>query len=106
MYQNFEGLERGEDIKNFKFFWVFPNALGVLNQKNLFPTLIYQFEHIGTPYCRWIEIWVGTETPPFEPILTIVVSKKSSLRKICTYYGHVQAAPSASTSNREGAIGI
>ena len=50
MYQNFEGLERGEDIKNFKFFWVFPNPLGVLNQKNLFPTLIYQFEHIGTPY--------------------------------------------------------
>jgi hypothetical protein len=48
MYQNFEGLERGEDIKKFKFFWVFPNPLGVLNQKNLFPTLIYQFEHIGT----------------------------------------------------------
>ena len=54
MYQNFEGLERGEDIKIFKFFWVFPNPLGVLNQKNLFPTLIYQFEHLlhwsGTPY--------------------------------------------------------
>ena len=50
MYQNFEGLERGEDIKIFKYFWVFPNPLGVLNQKNLFPTLIYQFEHIGTPY--------------------------------------------------------
>ena len=54
MYQNFEGLEQGEDIKNFKFFWVFPNPLGVLNQKNLFPTLIYQFEHLlhwsGTPY--------------------------------------------------------
>ena len=49
MYQTFEGLERGEDIKIFKFFWVFPNPLGVLNQKNLFPTLIYQFEHIGTP---------------------------------------------------------
>ena len=53
MYQNFEGLERGEDIKNFKFFWVFPNPLGVLNQKDLFPTLIYQFEHLlhwsGTP---------------------------------------------------------
>ena len=46
MYQNFEGLEQGEDIKNFKFFWGFPNPLGVLNQKNLFPTLIYQFEHI------------------------------------------------------------
>ena len=54
MYQNFEGLERGEDIKVFKFFWVFPNPLGVLNQKNLFPTLIYQFEHLlqwsETPY--------------------------------------------------------
>ena len=53
MYQNFEGLERGEDIKIFKFFGVFPNPLGVLNQKNLFPTLIYQFEHLlhwsGTP---------------------------------------------------------
>ena len=46
MYQNFEGLERGEDIKNFKFFGVFPNPLGVLNQKNLFPTSIYQFEHL------------------------------------------------------------
>ena len=55
MYQNFEGLEPGEDIKNFNFFWVSPNPLGVLNQKNLFSTLIYQFEHLlhwsGTPYC-------------------------------------------------------
>jgi hypothetical protein len=53
MYQNFEGLERGEDIKIFKKFWVFPNPLGVLNQKNLLSTLIYQFEHLlhwsGTP---------------------------------------------------------
>ena len=53
MYQNFEGLEQDEDIKNFKNFWVFPNPLGVLNQKNLFSTLIYQFEHLlhwsGTP---------------------------------------------------------
>ena len=48
MYQNFEGLEPGEDIKNFKFFWVSPNPLGVLNQKNLFSTLIYHFEHFGT----------------------------------------------------------
>ena len=50
MYQNFEGLEWGEDIKNFNFLGVFPNPLGVLNQKKLFPTLIYQFEHIGTPF--------------------------------------------------------
>ena len=54
MYQNFEGLEQGEDIKIFNFFGVFPNPLGVLNQKNLFLTLIYQFEHLlhwsGTPY--------------------------------------------------------
>ena len=54
MYQNFEGLERGEDIKNFQFWGAFPNPLCVLNQKNLFPTLIYQFEHLlhwsGTPY--------------------------------------------------------
>ena len=49
MYQNFEGLEPGEDIKNFKKFWVFPNSLGVLNQKNLMSMLIYQFEHFGTP---------------------------------------------------------
>ena len=49
MYQNFEGLERGEDIKIFKFFGVFPNPLGVLNQKKLVSTLIYQFEHFGTP---------------------------------------------------------
>ena len=51
MYQNFEGLERGEDIKIFKFFGVFPIPFGVLNQKNLFPTSIYQFEHFGTHYC-------------------------------------------------------
>ena len=49
MFQNFEGLEWGEDIKIFKILGVFPNPLGVLNQKNLFPTLIYQFEHFGTP---------------------------------------------------------
>ena len=49
MYQNFEVLEPGEDIKNFKFFWVSPNPLGVLNQKNLLSTLIYQFEYFGTP---------------------------------------------------------
>ena len=48
MYQNFKGLEPGEDIKNLKKFWVFPNPLGVLNQKNLLPTSIYKFEHFGT----------------------------------------------------------
>ena len=64
MYQNFEGLERGEDIKKFKFFWVFPIPFGVLNQKNLFPTSIYQFEHFGTHYCGvWYfqdqrEVWL------------------------------------------------
>ena len=50
MYQHFEGLEEGEDIKNLKKIWVFPNPFGVLNQKNLFPTSIYQFEHFGTHY--------------------------------------------------------
>ena len=54
MYQNFEGLERIEDIKKISFFFVFPHALGKLNQKTLWPTLIYQFEHLyqwfGTPY--------------------------------------------------------
>jgi len=53
MYQNFEGLEPGEDIKNFIFWGVSPNPLGVLNHKNLLSTLIYQFEHLlhwsGTP---------------------------------------------------------
>ena len=48
MYQNFEGLERGEDIKDLKKNGVFPIPFGVLNQKNLFPTSIYQFEHFGT----------------------------------------------------------
>ncbi len=41
-----EGLEPGEDIKKFIFFSVFPDPFGVLNQKNLFPKLIYQFEHL------------------------------------------------------------
>ena len=27
-------------------FLVFPNPMGILNQKNLWPTLIYQFEHL------------------------------------------------------------
>jgi hypothetical protein len=49
MYLNFEGLEQGEDIKNLNFWGVFPNPLGLLNQKNLLSTLIYQFEHFGTP---------------------------------------------------------
>ena len=55
MYQNFEGLEPGEDIENFKFFGVSSNPFGVLNQKNLLSRLIFQFEHLlhwsGTPYC-------------------------------------------------------
>ena len=64
MYQNFEGLERGEDIKFFNFLGVFPIPFGVLNQKNLFPTSIYQFEHFGTHYCGvWYfqdqrEVWL------------------------------------------------
>jgi hypothetical protein len=28
---------------------VFSHPMGILNQKNLWPTLIYQFEHFGTP---------------------------------------------------------
>ena len=28
-------------------FMVFPNPMGILNQKNLWPTSIYQFEHTG-----------------------------------------------------------
>ena len=49
-------LESIEHIKKFSFFLVFPHPLGILNQKNLWPTLIYQFEHLyqwsGTPYSR------------------------------------------------------
>ena len=45
----FEGLKPDEDIKIFKKFLISPNPMGVLNQKNLLPTLIYQFEHFGTP---------------------------------------------------------
>jgi hypothetical protein len=52
MYYNFEGLGPIEDLKKI-FFFVFPHPLGILNQKNLWPTLIYQFEHLyqwsGTP---------------------------------------------------------
>ena len=36
---------------------VFPHPIGILNQKNLWPTLIYQFEHLlhwsGTPYTAY-----------------------------------------------------
>jgi hypothetical protein len=28
---------------------VSPNPMGLLNQKNLWPTMIYQFEHLGHP---------------------------------------------------------
>ena len=35
MYQNFEGLEQGEDIKIFKIFLVSPHPKGILNQKKL-----------------------------------------------------------------------
>ena len=48
-YSGYSLLEPGEDIKNVKLFWVSPNPLGVLNQKNLLSTSIYQFEHFGTP---------------------------------------------------------
>ena len=31
--------------------------MGILNQKNLWPRLIYQFEHSGTPYCSLLSLW-------------------------------------------------
>ena len=50
MYFNFEGLEPGEDMYQKNIFLVLPDPFGALNQKNLCLTLIYQFEHFGTPY--------------------------------------------------------
>ena len=35
-----------------KIFLVFPHPMGILNQKNLWPTLIYQFEHLGHPHAQ------------------------------------------------------
>jgi hypothetical protein len=49
MYLNFEAFKGIEKIKKVEIFLVFPNPMGILNQKNLWPTLIYQFEHSGTP---------------------------------------------------------
>ena len=50
MYLNFEAFKGIEKIAKVEIFLVFPNPMGILNQKNLWPTLIYQFEHSGTPY--------------------------------------------------------
>ena len=50
MYLNFEAFKGIEKIEKVEIFLVFPNPMGILNQKNLWPTLIYQFEHSGTPY--------------------------------------------------------
>ena len=53
MYLNFEAFKGIEKIEKVEIFLVFPNPMGILNQKNLWPTLIYQFEHLyqwsGTP---------------------------------------------------------
>ena len=49
MYLNFEAFKGIEKIEKVEIFLVFPNPMGILNQKNLWPTLIYQFEHSGTP---------------------------------------------------------
>jgi len=54
MYLNFEAFKGIEKIEKVEIFLVFPNPMGILNQKNLWPTLIYLFEHLyhcsGTPY--------------------------------------------------------
>ena len=53
MYLNFEAFKGIEKIEKVEIFLVFPNPMGILNQKNLWPTLIYLFEHLyhcsGTP---------------------------------------------------------
>jgi hypothetical protein len=49
MYLNFEAFKGIEKIEKVEIFLVFPNPMGILNQKNLWPTSIYQFEHSGTP---------------------------------------------------------
>ena len=46
MYLNFEAFKGIEKIEKVEIFLVFPNPMGILNQKNLWPTLIYQFEHL------------------------------------------------------------
>ena len=51
MYLNFEAFKGFEKIEKVEIFLGFPNPMGLLNQKNLWPRLIYQFEHSGTPYC-------------------------------------------------------
>ena len=39
-----------------------PNPMGILNQKNLWPTLIYQFEQLGHPNDArlFIEIYINS----------------------------------------------
>ena len=49
MYLNFEAFKGIEKIEKIEKILVFPNPMGILNQKNLWPTLIYQFEHLGHP---------------------------------------------------------
>ena len=55
MYLNFEAFKGIEKIEKVAIFLVLPNSMGILNQKNLWPKLIYLFEHLyhcsGTPYC-------------------------------------------------------
>jgi hypothetical protein len=46
MYLNFEGLEPGENIKKKFKNLVSPDPIGLLNQKKLLSTIIYQFEHL------------------------------------------------------------
>jgi hypothetical protein len=62
---------------------VLPDPIGVLNQKNLFPTIIYQFEHFGTPYSSVLSASASKEhktfcfqnqTYPFKDFLVIEVN--------------------------------
>ena len=47
--KNFEAFKGIEKNKKVEIFLVFPNPMGMINQKNLWPKSIYQFEHSGTP---------------------------------------------------------
>ena len=49
LYLNFEAFKGIEKTEKVEIFLVFPNPMSIFNQKNLWPTLIYHFEHSGTP---------------------------------------------------------
>ena len=56
-------------------FLVFQNPMGILNQKNLWPTSIYQFEHTGDTIvlhnCAHSKINKKKDMPPTNVNITI-----------------------------------